>query len=399
MNVYQYKAKTKKNETIFGKVEATTVHEASAALRERGLFVISVTQYQENSIVKLLKFSRVTPNDTVNFTRQLSTMITAGLPLTDALLILQTQSAPAMQKIIDVVRRDVEGGQTLAKSLEKHPKVFSQVYISLVRAGESAGVIDKVLARLADTLEKQKEFRSKTKGALIYPMIVMAAMGIVGFIMMVFVIPKLTAMYKDFGAKLPGPTLVLISLSNFMSTFWYLVIGGVIGGIFLFKAYQKTPAGRLRVDRLKLKMPIFGPIQTKVALVELTRTLSLLISAGISLLTALEIVLDALENRVFHDALATVAKSVEKGQSLSTALARSEEFPILMNQMVSVGEETGKLDEVLLKLSTYFESESEMAVKGLTTAMEPLIMIVLGVGVGFLIVAIILPIYNLTNQF
>lgn len=399
MNVYRYKAKTKKNETIFGKVEATTVHEASAALRERGLFVISVTQYEESSIMKLLKFSRVKQNDVVNFTRQLSTMITAGLPLTDALLILQTQSAPAMQKIIEVVRRDVEGGQTLAKSMEKHPKIFTQVYISLVRAGESAGVLDKVLARLADTLEKQKEFSSKTKGALIYPSIVMAAMGIVGFIMMVFVIPKLTAMYKDFGAKLPGPTLVLIGISNFMSTFWYVVIGGVVGGIFLFKAYQKTPNGKLRIDRIKLKMPIFGPIQTKVALVELTRTLALLVAAGISLLTALEIVLDALENRVFRDALAQVAKNVEKGQSLSTALARSEEFPILMNQMVSVGEETGKLDEVLMKLSAYFESESEMAVKGLTTAMEPLIMIVLGVGVGFLIIAIILPIYNLTNQF
>src|SRR5258708_3073883 len=399
MNVYQYKAKTKKNDTIFGKIEAQDEHEASASLRERGLFVISVTLYQESSILKLLKFSRVGQNDVVNFTRQLSTMITAGLPLTDALVILQTQSTPAMQKIIDVVRRDVEGGQTLAKSLEKHPKSFTQVYVSLVRAGESAGVLDKVLARLADTLEKQKDFRSKTKGALIYPTIVMAAMGIVAFIMMVFVIPKLTAMYKDFGAQLPTPTLILIGLSNFVSTFWYLVIGGVVGGIFLFKAYEKTPNGRLRVDRLKLKMPIFGPIQTKVALVELTRTLSLLVAAGISLLTALEIVLDALDNRVFRDALERVVKSVEKGQSLSTALARSEEFPILMNQMVSVGEETGKLDEVLLKLSMYFESESEMAVKGLTTAMEPLIMIVLGVGVGFLIIAIILPIYNLTNQF
>lgn len=399
MNIYQYKAKTKKNETIFGKIEASDAHEASSALRERGLFVISVTQFQESSLIKLLKFSRVTQNDVVNFTRQLSTMITAGLPLTDALIILQTQSGPAMQKVIDVVRRDVEGGQTLAKSLEKHPKVFTRVYISLVRAGESAGVLDKVLARLADTLEKQKEFRSKTKGALIYPMIVMVAMAIVGFIMMVFVIPKLTAMYKDFGADLPAPTQALITVSEFMATFWYLVLGGIVGGIFLFKAYEKTPNGRLRVDRWKLKMPIFGPIQTKVSLVELTRTLSLLVGAGISLLTALEIVLDALDNRVFRDALERVAKNVEKGQSLSTALARSEEFPVLMNQMVSVGEETGKLDEVLLKLSTYFESESEMAVKGLTTAMEPLIMIVLGVGVGFLIIAIILPIYNLTNQF
>ncbi len=399
MNVYQYKAKTKKNDTIFGKIEATDVHEATAALRERGLFVISVTEYQESSLLKLFKFSRISPNDVVNFTRQLSTMITAGLPLTDALVILQAQSPPAMQKVIDIVRRDVEGGMTLSKSMEKHPKVFSQVYVSLVMAGESAGVLDKILARLADTLEKQKEFRSKTQGALIYPMIVMVAMGVVAFIMMVFVIPKLTAMYKDFGAQLPTPTKILIGVSNFVSSFWYIVLLGTGGLIALYQAYNKTPEGRLRIDRLKLQMPIFGNIRTKVALVELTRTLSLLVGAGISLLTALEIVLGALDNKVFYNALEKVTKSVEKGQSFSNALARSDEFPILMNQMVSVGEETGKLDEVLLKVSTYFESESETAVKGLTTAMEPLIMIVLGVGVGFLIIAIILPIYNLTNQF
>lgn len=399
MNIYQYKAKTKKNETIFGKIEANDVREASSALRERGLFVVSVTLYEESSLLKLLKFSRVSDNDVSNFTRQLSTMITAGLPLTDALVILQTQSSPALQKIIELIRRDVEGGSTMAKALEKHPKIFTRVYVALIRAGESAGVLDKVLARLADTLEKQKEFRSKTQGALIYPAIVFVAMGIVSFIMMVFVIPKLTAMYKDFGAKLPLPTQILITASNFASQFWYIVIALVVAGYVAFQAYEKTPEGKLRIDKLRLSMPIFGPITTKVALVELSRTLSLLISAGISLLTALEIVLGAMDNQVFHDALEKVSRSVEKGQSFSAALARSPEFPILMNQMVSVGEETGKLDEVLLKLSSYFEAESETAVKGLTTAMEPLIMIVLGIGVGFLIIAIILPIYNLTNQF
>lgn len=399
MNVYSYKAKTKKNDTILGKVEANDVREASGILRERGLFVISVTEYQESVIRRFFKFSRISKNDVVNFTRQLSTMITAGLPLTDALTILQTQSNSGMQKIIDIVRRDVEGGTTLAKALEKHPKTFSIVYISLVKAGESAGVLDQVLNRLADTLEKQKEFRAKTQGALIYPAIVMGAMGIVMFIMMVFVVPKLTSMYKDFGAALPAPTLILIALSNFMSTFWYLVVGGVIGLAFAYKAYYKTPDGRLRIDRWKLKIPVFGELQSKVVLVEVSRTLALLVSAGISLLTALEITLDAVENRVYYDALSLVSKNVERGQSLSNALQRSEEFPVLMNQMVSVGEETGKLDEVLLKLSAYFESESEHAIKGLTTAMEPLIMIVLGLGVGFLIIAIILPIYNLTNQF
>ncbi|PWU22882.1 hypothetical protein C5B42_04840 [Candidatus Cerribacteria bacterium 'Amazon FNV 2010 28 9'] len=399
MNVYQYKAKTKKNETIFGKVEAADIKEASSVLRERGLFVISVTQYQESGLKRLLNYSRVGSNDLVNFTRQLSTMITAGLPLTDALTILESQSSPAMQKVINSIRLDVEGGLTFAKALEKNPKIFNTVYRSLIHAGESAGVLDKVLSRLADTLEKQKEFRAKTGGALIYPAIVMIAMVIVGFIMMVFVVPQLTSMYKDFGAALPAPTQILINISSFMTSFWYLFVAGGVGGGFAFQAYKKTPGGRLAIDRLKLKIPIFGELASKIALVELTRTLSLLVSAGISLLVALEISLDALDNRVYRDAMEKVIKSVEKGQSFSAALSRTDEFPILMNQMVSVGEETGKLDEVLFKLSNYFESESEHAVKGLTSAMEPLIMIVLGLGVGFLVIAIILPIYDLTNQF
>lgn len=399
MILFRYKAKTKENKTTFGKIEARDAHEAREALKDRGLFVISVTENQDSLFGKLFVISRVTQTDVVNFTRQLSTMITAGLPLTDALIILETQSSPAMQKITDSIRRDVEGGKTLSASLGKHPKVFNQVYISLVKAGESAGVLDKIMARLADTLEKQKEFAAKTKGALIYPVIVMLAMGVVALIMMIFVVPKLTDMYKDFGAQLPLPTKILMGFSSFIATFWYLVailIGLAVFGVI---TYNKTPKGKLKLDRLKLKLPIFGVIRTKVILVEMTRTLSLLVSAGISLLTSLEIVIGALENRVFFDAMQKIIKSVEKGQTFSSALARSEEFPVLMSQMVSVGEETGKLDEVLLKISTYFENESESAVKGLTTAMEPLIMIVLGVGVGFLIIAIILPIYRLTSQF
>lgn len=399
MNIYSYKAKTQKNETVTGRIEAQSDSDAGAILRERGLFVISITEFHESALFSLFRYSHVSSSDVVNFTRQLSTMITAGLPLTEALGILTVQAKPSLKKVIEEVRRDVEGGATLAKALEKHQKVFTTVYVALIKAGESAGVLDKVMNRLADTLEKQKEFASKTKGALIYPAIVTSAMVIVGFIMMIFVVPKLTGMYKDFGADLPGPTQFLITVSDFMVQFWYLFVVGAVGGFFAFRAYRKTPEGRLKTDELLLKLPIFGQIRTKVALVEVSRTLSLLISAGISLLLALEIVLDSVDNMVFHTALEKVAKDVEKGQTLSTAVARRGEFPLLMSQMISVGEETGKMDEVLVKLANYFEAESEQAVKGLTTALEPLIMIVLGLGVGFLIIAIIMPIYNLTNQF
>jgi type IV pilus assembly protein PilC len=399
MQIYNYKARTQQNESVTGKVEANSASEANLVLRERGLFVISIVEFHESSILALLKYSKVSKNDIVNFTRQLSTMVTAGLPLTEALQILEVQAKPVLKKLLAAVRRDVEGGMTLAKALEKHPSAFSTVYISLIKAGESAGVLDQVLHRLADTLEKQKEFASKTKGALIYPAIVMLAMVIVGFVMMIFVIPKMTEMYKDFGADLPMPTMVLIAISDFMVSYWYLVLILVGGGAVAFNAYRKTPAGKLKVDEWMLKLPIFGELRAKIALVELTRTLSLLISAGISLLTAIEISFDSVGNMVFRNALVKIAKDVEKGQSLSNSVAKRVEFPVLMSQMISVGEETGKLDEVLLKLSAYFETESEHAVKGLTTAMEPLIMIVLGIGVGLLIIAIILPIYNLTSQF
>jgi type IV pilus assembly protein PilC len=344
-------------------VEAQSLKDAAVILRERGLFVISLTPYKDFGIMSALSTSRVSSNDIVNFTRQLSTMITAGLPLTEALGILMVQAAPGLQKVIEIVRRDVEGGSTLAKAMEKHQPPFSEVYIALIKAGESAGVLEKVLNRLADTLEKEKEFSAKTKGALVYPVIVMSAMTIVGFIMMVFVVPKMTAMYKDFGAELPAPTRILIGTSDFMAQFWYVFVIGAIGAILAVRAYYKTPVGRLRLDGYLLKVPVFGEIRTKTTLVELTRTLSLLVSAGISLLLALEIATDAVQNMVFKQALQKIYKEVEKGQTLASSVAHRQEFPVLMSQMISVGEETGKMDEVLLKLSAYFETESEHAVR------------------------------------
>lgn len=399
MNVFVYKARTKKNEPIRGRVEASSAREAAAILRERGLFVISVIPFEESTILRVLTQRKPSQSDIVNFTRQLSTMVTAGLPITESLGILSAQSKPSMHKVIDEVRREVEGGATLSKALEKQQGTFTKVYISLINAGESAGVLDQVLSRLADTMEKDMEFTSKTKGALIYPGIVVSAMIVVAFIMMIFVIPQLTQMYTDFGAELPTPTRILISVSNFTSSYWYIVIAAVAGAIAAFRYYRKTPNGRLKTDGWLLKIPVMGVLQEKTLLTEMTRTLSLLVGAGISLLLALEIVLDTIDNRVYYDALEKISKDVEKGQPLSQSISKHNIFPIIMSQMVSVGEETGKLDEVLLKVSKYFEAEAENAIKGLTTALEPLIMIILGLGVGFLMIAIIMPIYNLTSQF
>lgn len=399
MAIFQYKAKNNHNENVNGKVEAQKLEQAQAILRDRGLFVISIHESgeQESFISNLT--NGVKRNDIIGFTRQLSTMITAGLSLLDAMTILERQSKPAMKKMIGEIIRDVESGTTFAQALKSHPKSFTRIYYNLVKAGETAGVLSEVLKRLADNLEKEKEFRGKVKGALIYPVIVVIAMTVVATVMMIFVIPQLTEMYKDFDAELPLMTQILISFSNLMRQFWYVMLIGVVGGLFGLRAWRKTPIGARKFDMMLLKLPVFGELRQKIILTEFARTLSLLLGAGISLLEAIEIVGEGVENIVYRDAIQDAYRYVEKGSSLAIAIEKYDIFPTILPQMIAVGEETGQLDEVLTKLSLYFESETEQAVKGLTVALEPMIMIVLGLGVGFLIVAIVMPIYSLTSQF
>ncbi len=400
MPIYSYKVKTSTGETIKGKIEAVNVKQAAAVLKEKNLFIVSIEDSMGSALQDInALLDRVKTADVVNFTRQLSTMITAGLTLTESFRILAQQSRPAMGKIITTLQRDVEGGSSFADALEKQKKVFSKVYIALVRSGEAAGVLDQVLKRLADNLEKQAEFASKTKGALIYPIIVVIAMIGVASIMMIFVIPKLTAMYADFGAQLPLVTRILVVASNFMASYWYVVFGTMAVALAVFRTWKKTEIGERTMDKFVLKIPVFGTLRVKVMMAEFTRTISLLLGAGVSLLQTLRIVSDSLENVLFRDALKGAAEDVEKGMGFSEALSKYELFPALVGQMVAVGEETGKLDEVLMKVSGYYENESEQAIKNLSTALEPMIMVVLGVGVGFLIIAIITPIYNLTSQF
>ncbi len=400
MPFFKYIAKNEHNETVKGKVEAKSKSIAASILISRNLLVINILPLEQGSFSFIKGMtSGIKEDDVVNLTRQLSTMITAGLPLSTSLSILAEQGRPEISALINDILRDIEGGKTFSQALEKKPKVFSRVYVQLIRAGEAGGVIDKILSRLADTLEKQKEFRGKTKGALIYPSIVVTAMVGVGFVMMIVVIPKLTEMYQDFGADLPFVTQLLIDISNVFVKYWWLMITFIFGGGFAFRNWRKTDSGDHIVDRFLLKMPIFGELKEKVIITEFSRTLSLLLNAGVSLINALRIVSEAIESVNYRDSLEMVAKKVEKGVPMSQALSASEIFPPILYQMTSVGEETGKLDEILLKLSVYFETESEQAVKNLTTALEPAIMIVLGLSVGVMVVAIIMPIYSLTSQF
>ncbi|MBU1967199.1 type II secretion system F family protein [Patescibacteria group bacterium] len=400
MPFFKYVVKNEHGETVRGKVEARNKEVASSILFSRGLLVIKVMPIDQGSFLALKSMlSGIKADDVVNLTRQLSTMITAGLPLSTSLSILAEQSRAEVAGILNEILRDIEGGGTFSQALEKKPKIFSRVYTQLVKAGETGGVLDEILARLADTLDKQKEFRGKTKGALIYPVIVVLAMIAVGFVMMIVVIPKLTEMYADFGAELPFITQVLINISNFFVKFWWLMLALMGGGGFLLQSWRKTDVGDHAIDSFLLKLPVFGELKQKVILTEFARTLSLLLSAGVSLINGLRIVSEAIDSINYRDAFGEVALKLEKGISLSQALSANEIFSPILYQMAAVGEETGKLDEILLKLSIYYETESEQAVKNLTTALEPMIMIVLGLGVGAMVIAVIMPIYSLTSQF
>jgi len=401
MKRFYYKAKDKHGRLVTGEVEAPSVNDAARLVRSRQLYVISIVAKIDSPFAIVRRFrERITPKDVSMFTRQLSTMINAGLPITEALLILRSQSKGQMQKIVAQILADVEAGESFSDSLKRHPKIFTKTYTSLVKSGELGGVMDNVLIRLSEDLEKSQEFASKVKGALIYPTIIVVGMVVVAFIMMIFVIPRLTAMYADFGTTLPLPTQILIGMSDFAIRFWYifLIIIGV--GLYVYKLYGATLEGRRKIDGYMFKIPIYGNLKRQVILTELTRTLSLMSGSGVSILESLNIASEVVGNTIISDALKDAAKQVERGFPIAFSFARHPEaFPYILSQMIAVGEETGKMDEVLAKVSHIFEVESDEQVKGLTAAIEPIVMIILGLGVGFLVIAVILPIYNLTTQF
>jgi type IV pilus assembly protein PilC len=400
MKTFQYKVRDRQGTPSSGVLDAVDDKQAANVLRSKGLLITALYEADQLNIEALMgRFSKPKADEITNFTRQMSTMIGSGLPLVEALKILKNQSSTSLKPVIEKILTEVEGGSTLGDAVQNSGGGFTSVYVAMVRAGESAGVLDQVMAKLADALDKQREFKSKTKGAMVYPVIIMIAMVVIASIMMVFVVPKLTAMYKDFGAELPGPTKALMAASDFMINYWYAVIVVLVVSFVFFSNWSKTEVGGLVVEQLTFKIPIWGKLKKDVILTEFARTISVLLAAGIPILDALNIVSNTLGSRVYSAAIQQAAVYVEKGISLAEAITRLEMFPPILSQMISVGEETGKLDSVLSKLAIFYESESEIKVKALTTAIEPLIMVLMGIGVGFLVIAVIMPIYNLTSQF
>ena len=400
MAEFNYNAKDSQGLDHSGSIQSSDVHSAAAILRKKGLIVIALKVKGGSGNSFLSKFlDRVSFTDLVITTRQLATMVSSGLVLSEAIDILEEQqSNKTLKRALEEISQDIKGGLTLAQALGKYPNIFPRLYVNLVKSGEASGKLDQVLLQMADGLEKDREFQAKIKGAMIYPVVVITMMMVVITIMMVFVIPKLVTLYQQSTIELPLPTKILIGTSNLFSNFWWAGIIILIGTFAGINRWKKTPGGNLLLGKIILKIPIVGRIVTNVTLTNFNRTFGLLTAAGIPLLESIGIVSDLTENPVFKMALKDAYAGVEKGLPFSSLLVANV-FPKIVSQMIKVGEETGKLDEIFFKLAQYFESEADHLIKNLTVAIEPIVLIVLGIGVGFLVISIILPIYKLTTSF
>jgi len=402
MTKFFYKAKDWGGKTIKGVLDSTDKIEAMESIKNSGLVLLSIAQESDSLLNEVYKslFSRIGVKQISNFTRQLATMMTSGLAMTDALSLLknQTDRKSLMFEVLDHTLNTVQGGHSLSDGLEKYKKFFGEAYVASISAGEQGGVLEEVLSKLADNLEKESDFSSKVKGAMIYPVIVIIGMLAVVVIMMIFVIPKLMGLYGDFGATMPASTRALMAMSGFMTRFWFMIPIIIIGLIMTFKVGNKNDKFRLKVDTYKLKVPIIGILVEKNVLANTIRTMSMLLSAGISLVEALKIVASVAGNELFKSAYLKISERVQQGFSIANSFEETAVFPVIVNQMVATGEATGKLDEILMKVSDYFATEAEQSVKSLTSAIEPIIMILLGLGVAFLVIAVLMPIYNLTSS-
>jgi len=325
-------------------------------------------------------------------------MINSGLPLVQCLDILSKQcEREHFAKIITQTMRDVESGSTLADALGKHPRVFSDLYVNMVEAGETGGVLDVILARLATYLEKMNTLKRKITGAMAYPGVVCFVTVVATVFMLIFIVPTFAKLYSDFGGSLPGPTRVVMALSNFLKHQWWVLVGGVLLAVVGLRRYYASKGGRAKIDRFFLSVPVLGPVLLKTAIARFTRTLGTLVSSGVPILEGLEITAKAAGNTVVRDAVMKTRASISSGQTIAEPLRQSEVFPPMVVQMISVGEETGALDEMLCKIADFYDEEVDAAVDAMTSVIEPIMIVIMGGVVGGMVVAMYLPIFKLVT--
>jgi type IV pilus assembly protein PilC len=395
MPQFIYTARDAKGDLKTATLEAPNREDVVQQLRRLRMNVVKV---EEAAKAKQKTGGSISMRDIVIFTRQFSTMINAGLPLVQALDILSKQSeSKALQAVTRQVVFDVESGHTVADALGKHPKAFSDLYVNMVAAGEAGGILDTILMRLATFMEKNDALVRKVKGAMIYPGVIMSVAAIAICVLLIFVIPVFQSMFASVNLVLPLPTRIVIGLSGMLKGYWWAIGIGGVAGFFGLKKYYATPGGKLRMDKLMLMAPVLGDVLRKSAVSRFTRTLGTLISSGVSILDGLEITAKTAGNRVVQDAIMASRSSIAGGDTISAPLAKSNVFPAMVISMISVGEQTGGLDEMLAKIADFYDEEVDAAVSGLLSLLEPVMIVFLGVVVGGMVVAMYLPIFDMVN--
>ncbi|PWB38537.1 MAG: hypothetical protein C3F02_03370 [Parcubacteria group bacterium] len=399
MPVYRYRAKNNEGQVTTGAVEAISENEVAELLGNRGLIILSLTQTKSKTGRGFnINIGRISGKDIVVFSRQFSVMISATVPVVQALRILVQQTANPLfaEKITEMVN-DVDGGMKLSDSMAKHKKVFSRFYISMIKSGETSGRLEEVLEYLADQMEKDYDLVAKIKSAMIYPVFVIIGMIVVAFLMMVFVIPQMTQIIKESGAELPFLTKLLIGASDFMKNNYGYVLVGLVAALVIFRLWSRSRAGNVVWDTMKIQIPLFGPLFKKIYIVRFARSLSTLIKGGVPITTALRITSEVVDNKAYSKLIMDTVAEVEDGNSISSLFINSKLMPKMLSQMINIGERTGRVDTVLEKLSEFYSREIENLVQGMTSLIEPLILVIMGVGVGGMVAAIMLPMFKLAQ--
>ncbi len=396
MSAYQYTAKDKAGHSVTGIIEVASEAEAANLLHNKELIVISLKETKKKTI--FARDAKVKSDDLVIFSRQLATMIDAGIPLVQSLGILGEQiESASLKNVVMNVRKDIEAGMSFCDALGKHPKIFSELFINMTRAGEASGTLDEVLDRLATYLEKSAALNRKIGSSLVYPAVVVTMAVLITSILLLKVVPTFKGIFESLGGQLPLPTRILIGMSDLLRHYFLLLVGLLIGGGILFRFYINTQKGRYKFDKFKLKIKVLGVLFTKVSLAKFARTFSTLVKSGVSVLSALDIVAKTAGNKVVEEAVLKCRTAVHNGEPIATPLLKSGVFPPMVCRMIGVGEQTGQLEKMLTKIADFYDEQVDVAVAGLTSMIEPLVISFLGVAIGGIVISLFLPIFKITE--
>lgn len=399
MSTYVYQARhLGENNLLKGEIEAETVGEAGKKLRTQGLLVLKISD--KTRTVSFFNRKKVSLKDRIIFTRQLSVMIRAGLPIIKALEALKKQSENHyFQEVITEMINAIKGGQTLSKSMLRYPHVFSDIYIAVVKAGEETGQLASVLLTLADQQEKEADLTGKIKSAMIYPSVILCTLIGVAFLIVFFVLPSLQKIFADSGQQLPFLTRMLLGTSNAFRGYWYIIFPALFGLYLLARLWFRTTHGRQVYDHLKTTVPVFGPLTKKVYMARFSRTMAMLVQSSLPILQSLKIVQKTISNVHYNEAFNRINRAVESGKPLSEAIDKEKLFPAMVTQLTSLGEQSGNLEAVLLEIANFYDKEVDATTRNLSALLEPLLLIIMGIGVGFVVAAVLGPIYGMVQNY